>query len=115
MAAMFEAFRERMPQLPSRRDQPQPLSDASVFRDEMTTAGFRDVEIREARGTFDFPTLAEGWQTMQRTMAPLAHLAEKMGPAWPAAADAIYASLVDRFGEGRQTVTLPAWLGVGRR
>ena len=114
MAAMFEAFRERMPHLPSRRDQPQPLSDADAFRGEMIEAGFRDVEIREVRTAFEFPTLVEGWRTMQRTMAPLALLAEKMGPSWPAAADVIYESLAARFGEGPQTVSLRAWLGVGR-
>ena len=112
--AVFDALRTTMPDLPfGGRD--APLSDAAVFRDEMTDAGFRDVAIHEVRGSFTYPTLADGWGSLRRTMAPLAMLAQKMGPSFEPVSDSIYASLRERFGEGPQTVTLPAWLGVGRK
>lgn len=114
-AALFEFLRESMPELPFGRGEQAPLSDPDVFRDEMTAAGFRNVEVREAREAFTFSSLVEAWGSMQRTMAPLAMLASKMGPAWQPVGESVLASLSERFGDGPQTVTLPAWLGVGYR
>ena len=52
---------------------------------------------------------------MLRTMAPLTMLARKMGPSWAPVGEALLADLLKIFGSGAQSVTMPAWLGAGRR
>lgn len=114
LAALFAALRVHLPGLPF-GSQEAPLSKPDVFRDEMAAAGFRDVVVHDVRHASEFPSTAEGWASMERTMAPLAMLARKMGDAWPATSAKMLASLVEQFGEGAQSITLPAWIGVGRR
>jgi ubiquinone/menaquinone biosynthesis C-methylase UbiE len=113
-ATMFSVLREHVPGLPFGGSDP-PLAAQPVFAEEMRAAGFRDVEVHEVRYSFDMPSTAEGFASMERTMAPLAMLSRKMGPAWTAVRDKMYASLAARFGRGPQSITMPAWLGRGVR
>jgi ubiquinone/menaquinone biosynthesis C-methylase UbiE len=113
-AGIFAALRARMPNLPF-GGQESPLSKQDVFRDEMTAAGFRDVVVHEVRHEFTMPSTAEGWASMRRTMAPLAMLSKKMGPAWAALDEQLLGDLVAKFGSGPQVLSMPAWLGVGKR
>jgi ubiquinone/menaquinone biosynthesis C-methylase UbiE len=112
-AGIFAALRERMPNLPF-GSQEAPLSKADVFREEMSAAGLRDVHIHEVRKSFEMPSTAEGWASMARTMAPLVLLSRRMGAGWAPLEAQLREDLIARFGAGPQTLTMPAWLGVGR-
>lgn len=114
LAAIFASLRALIPGFAMGSAQ-APLSSPDLIHAEMGAAGFREIVVHDVRHTFDFPSTREGWGSMERTMAPLAMLARKMGPAWPALSEKMLGSLVERFGEGVQSVTMPAWLGVGRR
>jgi len=114
LAGIFAALRARMPGL-QLGSQEAPLSNPERFAGEMTGAGFREVAVHEVRHTFDFPSTAATWTFMLRTMAPLTMLSRKMGPSWAPVGEALLADLLKTFGSGAQSVTMPAWLGAGRR
>lgn len=114
VAGLFTTLREQMPNLPF-GNQEAPLSNPEVFADELRAAGFRDVAVHHVVHTMVFPSTAEGWASMERTLAPMVLLARKLGAAWPPLAEKMRAGLVARFGEGAQVMTMPAWLGTGRR
>lgn len=113
-AGIFATLRAHIPNLPF-GNQEAPLSRPDVLRDEMIAAGFRDVEVHEVLHAPEYASTAEGWASMQRTMAPLAMLATKVGPAWAPLADRMLADLIAKFGAGPQAVVMPAWLGAGVR
>jgi SAM-dependent methyltransferase len=111
MRAIFDAMRDATPGPP-----PPPfkmaLGDAATIRDEFGAAGFRDVEVRVVAYDNQYASTAELWASMQRTLAPLVLMRERMGAAWPAAAEKIYASVEAALGTGHQVVVMPALLTV---
>lgn len=114
LAAVFAALREHVPGLPF-GSQEAPLSKPDVIAEELSAAGLRDVAVHDVRHTLEMPSMREGWESITRTMAPLAMLAKRMGSAWPALSEKMLGNLVASFGEGAQSVVMPAWLGFGRR
>ncbi|MBC8070736.1 MAG: methyltransferase domain-containing protein [Deltaproteobacteria bacterium] len=113
-AGIFTALRAAVPSLSFGRHE-APLSRRDVFVAELSEAGFRDVAVHDVRHRFTTASTADAWAMAQRTIAPLALLARDMGVAWTPIAEQLGADLVAMFGAGPQTITMPAWLGVGRR
>jgi hypothetical protein len=81
---------------------------------EMTAAGFRDVRVEPVVHAMEAPDMATFWGSMERTMAPVVLLRQKMGDAWTPVGTRILASLSSRFGAGPQSGLMPALLGIGR-
>ena len=93
-----------------------PLGDPAVFADELRAAGFVDVWIEPSIYATSWPSTDAFWDSMQRTLTPLVLLRAYLPPAqWPAVADRLRADLGRALGEGEQHVTMPAWLGSGRK
>lgn len=115
MASLFGAIRSHLPDLPFGRDK-GPLSDPDEFREEMSSAGFRSVEIHEVEHGVEVPTLEAFWQAQMRSSAPVALLREKLGDeAWKPLADHIIAHVERECGSGPYELSMPARLGVGVR
>jgi SAM-dependent methyltransferase len=112
LAATFASLRTHVPDLPP-PPATFPLSTPDDFRAEMVAAGFRDVAIHEVVRSNSAPSVVDVWAMFQRSNAPIAMTAKRLGPAWPAIAALIEADLLARFGAGPQTEIMPALLGVG--
>ena len=91
----------------------EPLSEPDGFRAELEAAGFGDVTIHNVVHVEEAPSIDDVWASLKRTMAPLAMLQKRMGPAFEPVAAHIHARLRGEFGEGQVRIEMPANLGVG--
>jgi SAM-dependent methyltransferase len=115
LAAMFGAVRELMAALAPSGAHPEgpPLTTEAACRAEMS-ASFTDVEVHTFRHTQRYPSTIELWQSIQRTMAPIALLRDKLGPdRWRDADARVGAAMTRVLGEGPSELSMPAWLTVG--
>jgi ubiquinone/menaquinone biosynthesis C-methylase UbiE len=113
IAALMAALAEQLPDLPFGKSK-APMSEASEMAAELTAAGFKEVRVELVQHASEAPDMASFWGTIERTMAPVVLLREKMGPAWRPVGARILAALSARFGSGPQAALMPALLGVGR-
>jgi SAM-dependent methyltransferase len=112
---VWGALREFLPSLPLGGAAP-PLARPDECRAEMSAGGFEAVDVIEVTQTQSYPSTRELWDGMTRTTAPIALLREKLGPDnWPRVEAGVLGRLIQAFGEGPQTLTMPANLIVGRR
>jgi SAM-dependent methyltransferase len=110
-AAVFGKLLELLP--PSEPPAQPPMLTADACRAEMAAA-FADVEIVVHETVQHYASTRELWAMQQRTTAPFALAADKVGPdAWRPLSEQIYAALVAAIGEGPGALTMPAWLSVG--
>ncbi|MGC2164589.1 MAG: HopJ type III effector protein [Gallionella sp.] len=114
MQAMFGALRAIKPDLPPPQRSIGTLENPEVFKLEMLTAGFRDVEIRLVTKPFPVTTLEEFWNSMVKGSAPIQMLKKNMGDdVWREkellALDYLTANLPPVPTE----LTSDAWLGIG--
>jgi SAM-dependent methyltransferase len=114
MAALFAALESAMPGPPAPR-RAFPLTDAGSCREEMSEAGFHDVEVREITASATAPSMRELAASFERTNAPIALAKQRLGDAWPPVAAAIAERMVAQFGEGPQQLEMTANLIIGRR
>lgn len=115
MADLFAALRAELPGLPFGQGK-APLGTADEIRDEMTAAGFRDVEVHEHSHAIEAPSLAELWASVQRTNAPFVLLRRRLGDeAFAKVGEGVYDRLRATYGEGPQRAPMIALLGVGTR
>jgi len=111
LSAVFRAVRDAVPQSPGA---PQfPLSTIDSCRSEMS-ASFANVEVHSVSHTTAYPSARELWQVMARTMAPIALLRERVGPARWRELDATIADSTERsLGRGSVELTATALITVG--
>jgi SAM-dependent methyltransferase len=114
MGAMFTILGELMPGPPA-PPRPMPLVDPHTCVEEMTAAGFVDVQVHEHVSSFDVPSIAEFVEGMVRTNAPVVLMRRRLGDAWPDIQTRLREGLEARFGPGPQRVEMPANLTVGHR
>ena len=80
----------------------------------MEAAGFRDVAIHAFAHPFVFASPDEFWGRMQRTSAPLLLLRRKVcEEKWSEVSAGVYERLRKELGDGPQTMTGLANLGIG--
>jgi hypothetical protein len=78
------------------------------------SAAFSRVEVHAVTHTKHYASTTAMWESIERTLAPLALLREKLGPErWAGARVKIHDALVRATGEGPQQLAMPAWLSVG--
>jgi len=110
---VFAALKEQMPSLPFGQGR-APIGLADDFREEMTNAGFSNVEVHEVGYELEAPSLAEYWAHTTRTMAPLVMLRQKLGEqGWTKMSEGTLARLRAKFVDGPVRATMTANLGVG--
>jgi hypothetical protein len=104
-----------MPNLPLGGSAP-PLGNADDCRQEMTAAGFEDVEVHEFAHTLPAMTTRQAWAWMVRATAPIALLRQRLGPTeWASFEACILARLIEAFGEESHDMRRRANLSVGRK
>lgn len=110
---VMDAVREFLPGLPF-GDGKAPLGDPDEFAQEMTSAGFRDVQIHQITHTTVASSLQAFWKSAQQANAPLVLLQKKLGEQeWRSVSERVYNRLRDELGEGPTEVQFAAYLGVG--
>jgi ubiquinone/menaquinone biosynthesis C-methylase UbiE len=113
LTRLFSLLAEKLPDLPFGKSR-APLGDADEMQREMEAAGFRDVRVERHGHFLEAPSMQAYWDSMQRTMAPLALLRKKLGAeAWPQLSASMLKSLLDEFGPGAVRFEMAAWLGRG--
>lgn len=117
LAVLFGAMREelarRFPDRPAAAAPRLPLAEADDHVVEMSAAGFGDVRVERFEARLEAPSLDELWAGMARTNVAVIETSRQLGAAWPEVAVAIRGALAARFGEGAQTMRMPAWIAVG--
>jgi SAM-dependent methyltransferase len=113
MREIIEGLAQVMPNAP-RPGVPGPLGDADVFAAELGAAGFREIAVHAVVHTDTAPSVDALWSSLQRSMAPLVMMKQRMPPAMFAQVEAaIVDRLRARFGSGPVPTPMPAWLGTG--
>jgi ubiquinone/menaquinone biosynthesis C-methylase UbiE len=112
---VFAKLQAELPHVPFGASK-MPLTDPDELRDEMASAGFREVVVHRVVHTEPPSTVDAMWERMGRSMAPLVLLRRGLGEeAWERLGDAMRARLVECFGAEPEPVALAANLGVGMR
>lgn len=112
-ALVMDSIRAMLPGLPFGQGA-APLGDPQQFAREMADAGLRDVAIHPVRHREKVPTLAEFWESLQRTMAPVVLLRRKLGDQrWSEVARGVFDRLGSELGDGPVEERFTAYLGVG--
>jgi SAM-dependent methyltransferase len=116
MAAMFGAVNELLPPPPNTPPFKAPLASRDECVGEMSAAGFRDVEAHEVAFEETAPSTTVFWSLMVRTNAPLALRKQKLGDEkWNEVSKGVLERLIAKFGDGPQTIRMPAYVTVGKR
>lgn len=112
---VIDALREQLPGMPFGTGK-APLGAREEMRQEMRSAGFRNVTVSTFTNAIEAPTLGEFWEKIQQTNAALVLLRRKVGPEkWPSVAHEIHIKLQKELGEGPVKAVGNALLGSGRK
>jgi ubiquinone/menaquinone biosynthesis C-methylase UbiE len=115
LSDIFAALHELLPDLPFGGGK-APLGESSEFLDELSAAGFASLSVEEVSASAEAPTLDEAWNFLYRGSPPFTMVRKKIGePAWQNLERGIVASLREKYGSGKQKLTMIANLGIGRK
>src|SRR5258708_151159 len=112
---LFATLQAELPHLPFGAIK-MPLASSDEMRDELASAGFREIATHRIAHAHPPSTLAALCQRIGRSMAPLVVLRKTLGEeTWARLGVAVRARLVDCFGPEPAPITLTANVGVGTR
>jgi SAM-dependent methyltransferase len=112
IVTLFSTLRSLLPQLPFGGGE-APLSSADLCRAEMGAA-FDAVEVHPVTVADSYPSAEAVYDSLARSMAPLALLQHRMGEAaWRPIGDALRAAMIAELGPGPQEVPMAALLSIG--
>jgi SAM-dependent methyltransferase len=115
LSDIFVALHDLLPSLPFGGGK-APLGEPSEFPDEMGAAGFESIAVEEVSASAEAATLDEAWDFLYRGSAPFTMIRKSIGePAWKDVERGIVASLREKYGSGRQKLTMTANLGIGQK
>jgi SAM-dependent methyltransferase len=93
-----------------------PLSEPSELRDEMSLAGFAEVDVQQVPHPIAYPSLAAMWDAASRAAAPIVLARATIGEqGWTRASAKIVHDLEARFGTGPQALNIVANLARARK
>lgn len=112
--AMYRIVREILPDLPFQNGH-APLGTKHDIVEEMTAAGFADIQTEAVGVPFWFPSAEAFWEENNRASAPLVATRQRVAPAdWPTVEARILQTLRSAF-PARVEFDRLAWIAVGRR
>jgi SAM-dependent methyltransferase len=110
---LFAKLQTELPHIPLGASK-MPLTTPVELRDEMASAGFRDVAVHRIAHAEERSTVDAIWERMGRSMAPLVLLRRNIGEdSWARVGGAVRARLVECFGSEPEPITMTANVGVG--
>ena len=117
MAAMFAALRDALSGTLGQGGGPEqkemPLTTPEACRAEMARS-FADVVVHPASIAVEHTSADALWESMERSMAPIALMRRGMGEErWAPLASAARTAMAGVLGKGPVTLTMSAWLTVG--
>lgn len=114
IAELFTSLSALLPGLPFGQNK-APLGEPAEMREEMRLGGFEAVEVHELAHGHTSPSVDAWWDSMQRSMAPVVLLKNRMGAAFTPIGEGVRTRLKDKFGNGPQEAVFHANLGVATR
>lgn len=112
---VFGALGKLMPNLPFGSAKP-PLSEVEEVQAEISAAGFTEVAVHPVTHATHHASMDAFWESTEKSLAPLVLLRAKLGEeAYAPIAKGVYTHLLERFGNGPQTLAMHAFLGVGTK
>jgi SAM-dependent methyltransferase len=115
LAALFGAFQESLPEGAAPPSPPPPLGTEEACRAEMES-WLAEVQVHPASTQVQFDSTDALWDSMQRSMPPVAWTRHHLGKhAWAPIAGRVRGRLGESLGRGPVTLDLHAWLTVGVR
>jgi ubiquinone/menaquinone biosynthesis C-methylase UbiE len=115
LALALATLRDLLPPPPGTPPFAPPLAQPDECIAEMSAAGFRNVQVVEITHESTAPSMKELWASMERTTAPVSFAKWQLRDGWSPVSRAIEDRLVATFGEGAQTMRMPAYLTIGIR
>ena len=117
MAAMFGALRDAISSVMGQGAAPEqkemPLTTPEACRAEMAQS-FADVVVQPASIVVDYASVDGLWESMERSMAPIALMRRGIGEErWAPLASAARTAMAGALGKGPVKLTMNAWLTVG--
>ncbi len=112
---LFASLAAELAWAPFGKGSAPPLTDGEELASEMRAAGFHDVALHAITHTSHAASLRAYWTYVQRTMAPMLLLQQKVGDDWPRIEAAVYERVVAKLGEGPVVLPFTANLAVGTR
>jgi SAM-dependent methyltransferase len=94
---------------------PALLDTPDKLRAEMLAGGFSSVEVVNITYEDRSPSVDAMWAKLERTLAPVVLMKERLGARWPAIADAGRAAMARALDGGPAAMPLDALLAVGAR
>lgn len=114
LAALFDSLNTLLPGLAFGGKAPPPLSDAVGFKDEMSAAGFSDVQVHTVKHRLDVPSVQKFWESQEKASAPIVLLRSRLSEEeWQSVAAQVVERVEKKCGAGPHSLTWPARLGVG--
>lgn len=113
LQVVFSALRAALPGLPFGGG-PTPLGSPEQIFEETALAGLSRVEIHSFTHGSEYPSPADFWASMERTLAPLVLLKHRLGEDWPATSARIREGVLATLDDGPVRYDMPAWLTVAR-
>lgn len=113
---LFTALAAELPWAPfGQKGAGPPLTDGEELAAELRDAGFRDVTLHAITHTSHAGSVRAYWTHVQRTMAPMLLLQQKVGADWPRIDAAVYERVASKLGDGPVLIPFTANLAVGTR
>lgn len=115
LQTVMQAIREQLPGLPFGNHK-APLGEPEEMRDEMSSAGLREVEIHEVTFESSYPSVDAFWESFVRGGVPFVLLKQKLGAAGFAPfSEGVKARMREQLGAGPLSLKWPANMGVGQK
>jgi len=112
LAAIVGVLQQALPE-PAPAAQPPPLVTAEACRAEMGRS-FRAVEVHPISSQVPFPSAAELWASMERSMPPVVLTRHRLGEqAWGPISARVRDMVTERLGTAPLALDLHAWFSVG--
>lgn len=113
MAIMFGALRTINPEIPEPKTDIDSLENQNVLADELSQAGFKNVEVHRVTHGIEFPDARVFWETLTKGSAPVLMMRKKMGEeVWQDKSELAVKHIEDKIETFPAKLTSDAWLGI---
>ncbi|MEM6498434.1 MAG: methyltransferase domain-containing protein [Pseudomonadota bacterium] len=113
---MWRALQQIDTDLPDPGSNHTPLEDPDQLKEEMTRAGFQNVEVVKIERSNSFASAAQFWDSMERGALPVAQIKAQTAPAtWLEQAERAIHFIEAESSPPPMNLSAKAWLGFGRK